>query len=105
MQNAQRFENNPVSTLSQLLREEYEKSLLGATLQLTVFLPDRSSIEMTVKDSIDVQGLLLQILAYHKEQELRPPLRYDQPKLYELRMHEGFKMKLLPCRHYLNKIV
>jgi hypothetical protein len=79
----------PTSNLTQLLICESERKAKAANVSLIVYLPDYSSMSITVKKSITFQELLNQILKAHKEQNLKPLLRYDQPNKYELRIHDG----------------
>ena len=77
------------STLTHLLKEENDKSSRGSTLKLTVYLPNCSSMDITVNDTISVQDVIVYILSCHKELGQRPPLKYDHPNSYELRIHDG----------------
>lgn len=72
-----------------MLKAESEKAVLGGTLRLTVYLPDYSDMAIQVKDYIDIQELINQILIQHKAMGRYPPLHYDMPQMYEIRMHEG----------------
>ena len=85
---AKRVEMNPMgSALTQLLKEESNSR--GSTMKLTVYLPNYNPMEIRVNDAANIQKVIEHILSCHKEQGLRPPLKYDNPKLYELRMHDG----------------
>ena len=75
------------SALTQLLKEESNSR--GSTMKLTVYLPNYNPMEIRVNDAANIQKVIEHILSCHKEQGLRPPLKYDNPKLYELRMHDG----------------
>ena len=77
------------STLTQLLKQENDKLSHGDTLKLTVYLPTLESMEIAVSDTICIQEVIVHILSCHKQSGLRPPLKYDRPNTYELRIHDG----------------
>eukprot|EP01036_Dinobryon_divergens_P029725 gene29724-38864_t len=90
VRNSKRLDMNPMgSTLTQLLKQENDKLSHGDTLKLTVYLPTLESMEIAVSDTICIQEVIVHILSSHKQSGLRPPLKYDRPNTYELRIHDG----------------
>lgn len=59
-------------------------------IQLTIYLPDCSSIDITVNDTDNFGDVIKTTLFCHKDESRRPELHYHCPELYELRMHEGW---------------
>lgn len=91
-----------ISALTVHLKGESERKAEAANLNLTVYLPNLSSMLIKAKKSNNFQELLNQILKTHKEQNLKPPLRYDKPKMYELRIHDGKYLLSIICIVLLN---
>lgn len=58
-------------------------------MKLTVYLPDYSSITIYAGEYITVNELRQLILDEHQDQDLDPPLIYNNANLYELRMTDG----------------
>jgi hypothetical protein len=56
---------------------------------LTIYLPDCSPMSVSVKKTGNFKEVILQILIAHEKQGIQPPLIYDDPDMYELRIHEG----------------
>lgn len=54
-----------------------------------MYLPDYTSLKVYVKEKCTFGELIKQVLAEHKQQGLQPPLDYDEPENYEVRIHEG----------------
>jgi putative component of toxin-antitoxin plasmid stabilization module len=44
---------------------------------------------VNVKETSNFQEVVLQILKAHEKQGVQPPLDYNDPGMYELRIHEG----------------
>lgn len=59
------------------------------TIQLTIYLPNLTSIDVNVNDSDNFEVVIKKVLKFHKESRRRPELSYHAPEKYELRMHEG----------------
>lgn len=82
------------SALTKVLTENIS-SLKGFSISekgnipLTIYLPNCESMIVMVYDHNTFNDLILRILMKHKKLSLQPPLVYDNPQLYELRMHEG----------------
>lgn len=84
-----------MSALSRLIEEsdvgldedDSQKELGG--LALTIYLPDCNSLVVYVKESSNFRDVIQRILVTHEKQGLLPPLIYDDPGNYELRIHEG----------------
>lgn len=84
----------PVSALSRLIeesatQEEVEKEAQESGVALTIYLPDYNSLTVHVKETSNFRDVILNILTAHEKQGLTPPLVYNDPGLYELRIHEG----------------
>lgn len=56
---------------------------------LTIYLPDCSAITVNVKETSNFKEVIQQTLKSHEKQGVQPPLFYDDPGMYELRIHEG----------------
>lgn len=69
--------------------KEKENKGRAGKLALTIYLPNTDSIKVYAAKSVTFGKLIDLILKEHQTQELRPSLSYDQPGLYELRIHEG----------------
>ena len=61
----------------------------GGGVPLTIYLPDCNSITVKVKETYNFSEVILAILRAHEKQGIEPPLVYDDPGMYELRIHEG----------------
>ena len=91
-----------VSALSQLIKEALAKKIDDDAnsdaegVQLTIYLPDRSGLTVSVKESSNFKQVIAQILVAHEKQAMKPALVYRDPGMYELRIHEG-KLKLYLC--------
>jgi hypothetical protein len=86
---------NTVSILSRQMEESLAQEEISGDndynsgLPLTIYLPDTSSIMVNVKETSNFQEVVLQILKAHEKQGVQPPLDYNDPGMYELRIHEG----------------
>jgi hypothetical protein len=86
---------NTVSILSRQIEESLAQEETSGDndynsgLPLTIYLPDTSSIMVNVKETSNFQEVVLQILKAHEKQGVQPPLDYNDPGMYELRIHEG----------------
>lgn len=88
-------ESPPVSCLTQNL-EEIEKveskmnrnSSRVKLVALTIYLPDYTPMNIAVKESSVFEEVIDRALAHHKINALQPPLRYDEPQIYDLRQHD-----------------
>lgn len=58
-------------------------------IPLIIYLPDCSPLKIVAKDTCDFKDVINIVLATHKEQGIQPPLDYNRPQNYELRIHEG----------------
>ncbi len=58
-------------------------------LPFTIYLPDYNSMQVYASIDSTINELIKLILRQHQDEELDPPLEYDELDLYELRMHEG----------------
>jgi hypothetical protein len=83
---------NPSSGLS-LLIQKNQKDFSGASnkgkLRLSIYLPDFSDMRVYAITDCTVGELIRIILRQHESEEILPSLEYNNPFLYELRMHEG----------------
>lgn len=58
-------------------------------LALTIYLPDCNSLIVNVKESCNFKDVIQRVLITHEKQGILPPLIYNDPGMYELRIHEG----------------
>ena len=77
-----------------LLFQEFEAKQAQAgnekgKIPLIIYLPDCSPLKIVAKDTCDFKDVINIVLATHKEQGIQPPLDYNRPQNYELRIHEG----------------
>lgn len=82
-----------VSNLTMLIKQFEEKQIQEGSekgkIPLTIYLPDCNPLKISAKDTSDFREVINIVLATHKERGVKPPLDYNNPKLYELRIHEG----------------
>lgn len=82
-----------ISSLSRLLQAKTSGAPTGKgnsnRLQLTIYLPDCSSMSVSFNESDNFDEVIKKILRTHKEERRKPELYYTVPDFYELRMHEG----------------
>jgi hypothetical protein len=80
-----------VSTLSELLdastRNTGRKN--ANTVPLSIYLPSGSCMTVYVSETSNFNEIIQQILKTHREDGIVPPLHYNYPQYYDLRMHEG----------------
>jgi hypothetical protein len=69
-------------------KEKDQKSTAGK-IKLTIYLPDTESMKVYAPKNCTFGQLIEIILKEHENQEIQPPLEYDQLGLYELRIHES----------------
>jgi len=67
------------------LRAENERD----SMLVTVYLPNRSSMDIRVRKNASVESVIRKTLDDHKEKRILPALNYRHLEEYELRMHEG----------------
>lgn len=85
----------PVSTLSRLIedsaatQEEEAAAAQEGGVALTIYLPDCNSLAVNVKETSNFRDVIMKILLTHEKLGLEPPLVYNDPGMYELRIHEG----------------
>jgi hypothetical protein len=65
-----------------------DKNIAGK-VKLTVYLPDYSSFKVYATEKMTISDLRNLILQEHADQRLTPPLNYNSPSGYELRMTDG----------------
>jgi len=58
-------------------------------LKLTVYLPNYSSMLVSFDEESTFEEAIRTILETHKEEGIRPALKYHMPEIYEILMHEG----------------
>jgi len=84
-----------VSALSRMIEEsevpdeESADQRENGGLALTIYLPDCNSLTVHVKESCNFRDVILRTLLTHEKQGIQPPLLYNDPGAYELRIHEG----------------
>lgn len=85
----------PVSALSRMIeesaatQEEDAAAAQESGVALTIYLPDYNSLSVNVKETSNFRDVILKILQAHEKLGLEPPLLYNDPGNYELRIHEG----------------
>lgn len=62
---------------------------MAGKVKLTVYLPDYSNLNVFASEKMTISDLRNLILEEHLEQGLMPPLNYNNPNMYELRMTDG----------------
>lgn len=58
-------------------------------IKLTIYLPDYTSMMVTIDEMDTVSEVLKKILKTHRKENKSPKLYYKNPDIYEIRMHEG----------------
>ncbi|KAF1332338.1 Stress-activated map kinase interacting 1, partial [Globisporangium splendens] len=61
----------------------------GAVLHLTIYLPTRTEMKIDLYDVSTVDESIQEILRSHQAGNRQPPLYYDHPECYELRLHDA----------------
>lgn len=88
-------EQRVVSALSRLIEEseipdeEATDQKENGGLALTIYLPDCNSLTVHVKETSNFRDVIQRTLVTHEKQGILPPLVYNDPGAYELRIHEG----------------
>ena len=59
-----------------------------ATMEVTIYLPNRDSIEITVYNRSTIESVIREALKHHEDNGVLPPLIYDQPDVYNLHTHD-----------------
>ena len=59
-----------------------------AKMDVTIYLPNRDSIEIVVYGGNTVDTVIRDALRHHEDHSILPALLYDQPSVYDLRTHE-----------------
>ena len=67
----------------------YDPQNTRGKVKLTIYLPDYTSMKVYINDTSTFGDLITLVLYLHKDSAKKPPLMYDNPEFYELRMHEG----------------
>lgn len=85
--------NKPlVSGLSMLLSESSGSTSghhgNGALQVLTIYLPEGDTLDIAVTPALKIAEIIKKILAVHEKEDLQPPLLYNNPKCYQLRIHD-----------------
>ena len=76
--------NKPVlSGLSMVLSESSSGD------SLTIYLPNRDTLNMAVNSSLKIVDIIKKILSIHAKENILPPLDYQRPHIYRLRMHDA----------------
>jgi len=84
-----------VSALSRMIEEseipdeETTDQKENGGLALTIYLPDCNSLTVHVKETSNFRDVIQRTLVTHEKQGILPPLVYNDPGAYELRIHEG----------------
>lgn len=83
----------PISALTAMLtdpKKRQKNNVASAdSSEVTIYLPDRGEMTLSLKYTNTVQQTIRIILKKHKNEGIRPALQYGQPEQYELRLHEG----------------
>lgn len=79
----------PASLLSQeVIRPDLHPSSDKAKIDITIYLPNRDSVEIVSFDCTIVDVVIKQALAHHETEKITPPLLYQQPHVYDLKIHD-----------------
>jgi hypothetical protein len=79
---------NKSTFVSPMSTAPYDHQSITGKIQLTIFLPDCTSMIVMANIHSSFDELIRKILYDHNEQGLKPPLYYHAPEFYELRMHD-----------------
>ena len=80
---------NLQSQLTQILKKSQFSSIDRSKMkEITVYLPNRDSINITISNNITVEKAIKLILKTHEDEKVTPTLIYSHPEYYDLRLHE-----------------
>ena len=80
---------NLQSQLTQILKKTQFSSIDRSKMkEITVYLPNRDSINITISNNITVEKAIKLILKTHEDEKVTPTLIYSHPEYYDLRLHE-----------------